>query len=259
MKTAGIILAAGRGSRMRNLTEERPKCMVELAGKPLLHWQLGALRRAGINSILVVRGYLAGRIQASAATGAFATAENPRWEQTNMLSTLLCADEFARKSFALGVERLIVSYSDIVYHWGHVGSLLSCPNDIAITYDTEWEALWTLRFGDPLLDAETFRQEHGLLREIGGKPGSLADIHGQYMGLLSFSQTGWHMMTQLCAELGEVVDKTDMTGFLRLLLSRAIEVGAVPVAGKWCEADSGADLQVYGKALERRDWPHDWR
>ena len=36
MKAAGIILAAGRGSRMRNLTEERPKCMVELAGKPLL-------------------------------------------------------------------------------------------------------------------------------------------------------------------------------------------------------------------------------
>ena len=55
MKTAGIILAAGRGSRMSNLTEERPKCMVELAGKPLLHWQLSALRRAGISSILAVR------------------------------------------------------------------------------------------------------------------------------------------------------------------------------------------------------------
>ena len=176
-----------------------------------------------------------------------------------MLSSLLCADEFVRKRFALGVERLIVSYSDIVYYFGHVGALLSCPNDIAITYDTEWEALWTLRFGDPLLDAETFRQEHGLLREIGGKPGSLADIQGQYMGLLSFNQVGWDIMTQLCAKLGEVVDKTDMTGFLRLLLSKSIEVGAVPVAGRWCEVDSGADLQVYEKALEWRDWPHDWR
>lgn len=244
---------------MRNLTEGHPKCMVELAGKPLLHWQLSALRRAGINRILVVRGYLAGRIQASAATGSFETAENPRWEQTNMLSTLLCADEFARKGFALGVERLIVSYSDIVYHSGHVCALLSCPNDIAITYDTEWEALWRLRFGDPLLDAETFRQENGLLREIGGKPGSLTDIHGQYMGLLSFNQAGWNTMMQLCAELGEDVDKMDMTGFLRLLLSKSIEVGAAPVAGKWCEADSGADLQVYENALARGDWPHDWR
>ena len=146
-----------------------------------------------------------------------------------------------------------------VYDWENTNALLSCPNDTAITYDTEWEALWTLRFGDPLLDAETFRQEHGLLREIGGKPGSLADIQGQYMGLLSFNQVGWDIMTQLCAKLGEVVDKTDMTGFLRLLLSKSIEVGAVPVAGKWCEVDSGADLQVYEKALEWRVWPHDWR
>ena len=57
MKASAIILAAGRGSRMKELTEEKPKCLVELAGKPLLHWQLSALRAAQHERILVVRGY----------------------------------------------------------------------------------------------------------------------------------------------------------------------------------------------------------
>lgn len=254
MKTAGIILAAGRGSRMKALTSEHPKCLVELAGKPLLAWQVAALRGAGLERLLVVRGYAASCIQ-----GPFETTENPRWEHTNMLSTLMCADGFARDVFAHGIERLVVSYSDIVYHSDHVRKLLACPSDIAITYDTAWQALWTLRFGDPLLDAETFHQENGLLREIGGKPHSLDDIHGQYMGLLCFSPSGWDTAVRLCSSLGEAVDKTDMTSFLRLLLAQSVPVGAVPVAGKWCEADSSGDLQAYENALARGHWSHDWR
>ena len=53
----GIILAAGRGSRMKHLTSERPKCMVKLQGKPLIEWQLEALRAAGIDDIAIVTGY----------------------------------------------------------------------------------------------------------------------------------------------------------------------------------------------------------
>ena len=52
-----IILAAGRGSRMKNLTDDRPKCLVELRGKALLDWQLAALREAGIEQAAIVTGY----------------------------------------------------------------------------------------------------------------------------------------------------------------------------------------------------------
>lgn len=254
MNAAGIILAAGRGSRMKKLTEEKPKCLVELAGRPLLHWQLDALRTAGLNRILVVRGYAAACIQ-----GDFETAENPRWAETNMLSTLLCARDFARKAFERGVERLVMSYSDIVYHPDHVRGLLAGKTGIALSFDTQWEKLWALRFGDPLLDAETFRQEDGLLREIGNKPQSLTDIQGQYMGLLSFDRLGWQTLVQYAADLGTAVDKTDMTSFLRLLLARNIPVGAVPGEGKWCEADSETDVRLYEHALAQGNWSHDWR
>ncbi len=74
-----IILAAGRGSRLLSLTDDRPKCLVELYGKPLLDWQIKALRDAGIQDITVVRGYLKDKI-----TGEFETLENPRWFKTNI-------------------------------------------------------------------------------------------------------------------------------------------------------------------------------
>mgnify|MGYP003993207777 FL=1 len=52
-----IILAAGRGSRMGGLTEELPKCLVQLHGKTLLEWQIAALRRGGVEEIAIVTGY----------------------------------------------------------------------------------------------------------------------------------------------------------------------------------------------------------
>ena len=52
-----IILAAGLGSRMKNLTENHPKCLVKVKGRTLLNWQLDALGTAGISQIGVVTGY----------------------------------------------------------------------------------------------------------------------------------------------------------------------------------------------------------
>ena len=51
----GLILAAGRGSRMGVLGDERPKCLVELEGRPLLERQVAALRRGGADSVGVDR------------------------------------------------------------------------------------------------------------------------------------------------------------------------------------------------------------
>lgn len=252
MKTAAIILAAGRGSRMKSLTEDRPKCLVELAGRPLLAWQLDAL--ADIDKIMVVVGYRAQDI-----CGDFETVENRDWQATNMVHSLLCAKDFAKKFFEAGGERLIVSYSDIVYHPDHIKKLLQTTANIAIAYDTEWEQLWRLRFSDILSDAETFKQINGRLVEIGERPGSLEQIHGQYMGLLSFNQAGWRQLAETATNLGQKLAKIDMTSFLRLLLANAIPVEAVPVRGKWCESDSGEDLALYESAIRNDNWSHDWR
>lgn len=54
-----VILAAGMGSRLRPLTRELPKGLIEIAGKPLLEYSLGALKRNGIKEVILVVGFLA--------------------------------------------------------------------------------------------------------------------------------------------------------------------------------------------------------
>ena len=59
----GIILAAGRGTRMRDLTQYRPKPLLEVQGKPILEWSLRALRPS-VERVLVVTGYRSKQIAA---------------------------------------------------------------------------------------------------------------------------------------------------------------------------------------------------
>lgn len=52
-----IILNAGKGGRLGNLTDDRPKCLVEVGGRPILDFQLDALRAAGVLDLVMVVGY----------------------------------------------------------------------------------------------------------------------------------------------------------------------------------------------------------
>jgi len=53
-----IILAGGKGERLRPLTNDRPKSMVPLAGKPILEYQVDWLREGGVTDIVVACGHL---------------------------------------------------------------------------------------------------------------------------------------------------------------------------------------------------------
>jgi len=53
----GVVLAAGRGTRLRPLTDDRPKGLVDVGGKPLLDYPLETLVDAGVDELAVVVGY----------------------------------------------------------------------------------------------------------------------------------------------------------------------------------------------------------
>src|SRR5205814_2063335 len=142
MKARGIILAAGRGSRMNGHTAQRPKCLIEVGGKALLHWQLDAMRAAGIDAIGIVTGYQREQLD-HADLREF---HNARWGTTNMVSSLECARDWLESGTC------IVSYSDIFYASSAIASQLACEHALAIAYDPNWRALWERRFADPLCD-----------------------------------------------------------------------------------------------------------
>jgi mannose-1-phosphate guanylyltransferase len=57
-----VILAGGLGKRLRPLTDSRPKPMIEVAGIPILEWQIDWLRRSGIKEIIICIGYLKSQV-----------------------------------------------------------------------------------------------------------------------------------------------------------------------------------------------------
>lgn len=233
-----IILAAGRGSRMKDLIDERPKCLVELRGKPLLERQLEALREAGISEIAIVTGYKREQLTNRGLT----EFHNSRWADTQMVSSLACAQEWLQS------EPCIVSYSDIFYDAKAVVSLMECSGNIAVTYDPNWLKLWEKRFGDPLLDAETFRlNTDQTLAEIGNKPKSVNEVQGQYMGLLRYTPEGWAEVLRIRAQIMPIeCDRMHMTGTLqRVIEAGVIPVYAVPYEAEWGEVDSADDLAAY--------------
>lgn len=238
-----IILAAGRGSRMKALSDERPKCMVEVRGRPLLDWQLESLWDAGIGEIAIVTGYKRELL----ANSKLIEFHNPRWSQTNMLSSLACAQQW------LESEPCIVTYSDIFYDTSAVKALMLCSGSLVVSYDPNWLSLWSKRFSDPLVDAETFQiNPDGSLSEIGNKPRTIEEVQGQYIGLLRFSPAGWSEVKRILASLPrQECDRMHMTN----MLQKVIEAGNIKIylsayEEEWGEVDSAEDLMYYNRKIQ---------
>jgi L-glutamine-phosphate cytidylyltransferase len=233
-----LILAAGRGSRMGVLGADRPKCLVALAGRPLLDRQLAALQRGGAREIGIVRGYRADLLALPGLT----YFENPRWAETNMVTSLAAATSWLRSG------PVIVSYADIFYGSALVRGLVKAPGSLVVSYDRSWRSLWMRRFSDPLSDAETFRiDSSGALLEIGGKTQRIEEIEGQYMGLLKFTPPAWNAVGALLASLEPSIrDRLDMTSLLRrLLAAHAISISTLATDGQWGEIDNPTDVALY--------------
>ena len=120
----GIILAAGKGSRLNGTAGESPKCLVELGGMTLVERQIRLLQRAGVRNITVVTGCQADRVRR--ACGQRVTyVENPRYAQTNSMYSLWMARPLLYEGF-------VVLNCDVVFHPVLLDDLLSARHDDAL-------------------------------------------------------------------------------------------------------------------------------
>jgi len=231
----GIILAAGRGSRMGSLTNDLPKCRTILHGKELIQWEMDAMTTAGIDDLAIIRGYMAETFDFK-----LKYFENKRWLNTNMVSSLLTASSWLEN------DECITSYSDIAYSSNTVKKLIDTEGNIVLSYDPNWEALWTMRFDNPLDDAETFKLKGNEVIEIGKKTNSTSEIEGQYMGLVKYTPTGWGQIQDHLKKYNrDDIDKLDMTSLLQNLINSGITIHGVAIHEKWFEVDTENDLRCY--------------
>jgi choline kinase len=239
-----LILAAGQGTRLRPLTDDRPKCLVELGGVSLLERQARVLREAGITDITVVSGYRADQI---AARG-FAIRVNPRYAETNMVYTLFCAADLMTDD-----ADLVIGYGDIVYEGRVLAALLASEAPVTVMIDRQWLRYWRLRLEDPLTDAETLKLgPEGRLLELGKKPRDYGEIEGQYMGLIKVRadhvrrfKSEYEAMDRAATYDGKDFDNMYMTSFIQYLIDRGWDVRVAETDNGWLEVDSVSDLSRY--------------
>ncbi len=234
----GLILAAGRGSRMAAFTRSGPKCLLTVGGGTLLDRQVAALRSSGVQRIGVVGGW---QVDALRGRG-LEVMHNPDWRATTMVASLCRASDWLRQ------DATLVSYGDIAFSPATARRMATCPAPLALAYDRDWHALWRRRFDDPLDDAERFALDaDGHVAEIGGRPHPQERIEGQYIGLMRWTPSAWTRFGGVLRRLQSTEDgrRVDMTAALRLLVRRhGAAIAAVPVDGPWFEFDSERDVEL---------------
>lgn len=237
MTTQAVILAAGQGTRLRPLTDDRPKCMVPLAGTPLLMRQAQTIETVTGERPLVVVGYRGEHI----ADAGFDAVANANFASTNMVESLLCA----RQSVDPAAD-LLVGYGDIVYAPHVLEALLGNPEPVAIAVDLDWHALWSVRMENPFDDVESMIMDHGRVTQLGAGNPAPEDVQGQYIGLIRIradtAPAWWAFIEDLPAAARA---NMYMTELLQQWIDAGHPVGAATFHGGWLEVDSTEDLAAY--------------
>ncbi|MEA2700679.1 MAG: L-glutamine-phosphate cytidylyltransferase [Myxococcales bacterium] len=246
-----IIVAAGRGRRLGPETAEIPKCMVAVAGRAILHRQLDALCAAGVDDIVIVRGYLGDKIAAPGRPVRFV--ENPEWASNNILASLL----FAESEMAGG---FLFSYSDIVFAAEHVRRLVASAADVALVVDRRWDEAYVGRVQHPVSEAELAAIEETpagpRLTRVGKRVVPAAQAAGEFIGLARFSDAGARALRDVWSSAlsmsgGGLERPFGTAASLRnAYLSDALNamadngVGLTPlmIDGRWREIDTEEDL-----------------
>jgi L-glutamine-phosphate cytidylyltransferase len=248
-----IILAAGRGSRLTPLTDNKPKCLVKLFGKSLLEWQIEKFRKFGINDISVVTGYKKELI----SFDGIKIYHNKNFEKTNMIETLFCAKKEIN-------ETVIISYGDIIFEDDVLQKLIESKEDFSVIIDKEWKKYWDVRFDNPLDDAESLiLDSKNNIKNIGQKTTTLDEIQGQYIGLMMFKGDSTEIIKKFYEKMKKIseIDKNPlnsnlpfelsyMTDFLQGLINEKCKLKAILIKNGWLELDSMQDYTIYNKLYQ---------
>lgn len=256
-----VIVAAGKGRRLQPYTDQVPKCLVPVAGRPIMLRQLDAFRAHGVSETVVVRGYRADvleRRKAELGSGV-RFVENPDYEHNNILQSLFKAEAELDGPF-------LFTYADIVFTREVVRDLLATPGDVCLVIDRDFAKVYDGRTDHPLPEAEVSSlDERGRVRAVGKRALPPSEAFGEFIGLAKFSAAGARALTSAWRTLSaEYAGRPDapfgratrwidayLTDMLQHLIDTGVEVVPVPIRGQWREIDTVQDLH---RAAAVVDW-----
>ena len=235
-----LIMAAGRGSRLAEETDGRPKSLVDLGGISPLELQLDLLMSRGVSRLIVVTGYERQQVEHAvlARVPQGISTEfvwNPFWSVTNVIGSAWLARERLRDDF-------VYLHADTVFEPSILDDLLTSDAPAALPIDLrecEPEQMKAALDGDRVVQ---------LSKDL-----PAAETAGEFIGVGLFRASAVpHVVEGMDAELAA----GGLGSYFEAALNRAIAAGlvvrSIPTAGRaWTEIDFPADLALARSLLPR--------
>ena len=245
-----IIVAAGQASRLRPISDDKPKCLLEIKGKTIMQRLLEMLRQCGINDIVVVRGYKKEML----AYPNIRYYENTNYKNNNILRSLFYAESEMDQQF-------VFSYSDIIFEKSILEKLLQSQADISLVVDVNWLDHYQHRYQHPVGEAELVTVENNRLTKIGKDVVKPEEAYGEFIGLAKFSKKGAEILKSVYIKATEKyrdtrfqnaasLEKAYLTDMIQELIDTGFVVRNVDIEGGWSEIDTDEDLERAKREFE---------
>lgn len=233
-KPKTIILGAGQGRRLLSLTENMPKCLLPVSGKPIIERQIDALLAAGIDDITVVTGFQSSLVETQlqrryANHAQVGTIFNPFFEVADNLASCWIARSVMDGDFLL-------LNGDTIFDEAVLAQVLNsdpAPITLGVDYKSAYDAD----------DMKVQLDERGWVKHV-SKTLSAAQTDAESIGLIFFRDRGPQLFRSAVenALRHQAALKFWYLNIIDNLADKQV-VKACSVSGHvWCEIDFAADL-----------------
>ncbi len=256
-----IIPAAGDAPSMGPMAAERPRSMLDIAGKTLLNRQIKALNVNGLNDITVVTGFKSDQMKSESVR----FIHNPGYGQGSEVHSLLCA----RKQMTNG---FIMLYSDILFEFGIIDKLLDREEDIVLVVDNsiQYHGPVQGKVHDFVVSANRKQQLRrninfdfqSTIAKIGKKIDPELATH-EFIGLAKFSPTGVDQLIQTFEDClksfkGKVQEAENMSRFrftdlIQEMIDRGFNVHYLEIHKGWLEVHRPQDIELANELFPQQN------
>ena len=244
-----IIIAGGNSTRIRPLSNEIPKTMIEIYGKSILEKQIELFQRYGISDITVVTGYQSEKINLPNIT----CIKNEKYKSTNINEGLFCAKAKLNDS-------VVIAYGDLMFEYEVLERILNFKGDIGVGVRLNWKPHYKGRTLHPISEAENVVIENNKIVKIRKNISKCEknQIIGEFIGIMKLSKNASDILVQKYLELQKShigkfhnapsLKQAYTTDMLQEIIDSDYLVEPVIIEGKWCEIDTIQDIE-YAKRI----------